>query len=101
MYFEELIPARCCVAPDIPTATYRFGAIIFPDESVKVFNEFASIRDSYRNQTNPQQFNYETLDLFLKHKLITIESVKKLDERGKLKIDKDKIETLIDKYEGE
>jgi uncharacterized membrane protein required for colicin V production len=71
------------------------------DESVKVFNEFASIRDSYRNQTNPQQFNYETLDLFLKHKLITIESVKKLDERGKLKIDKDKIETLIDKYEGE
>mgnify|MGYP003492704122 CR=1 FL=1 len=28
--FDELIPARCCVAPEIPTAMYRLGAIIFP-----------------------------------------------------------------------
>lgn len=71
------------------------------DESVVVFNEFAALKEKYRNQTNPGQFNYETLDLFLKHEVITVESVKKLDERGKLKIDKDKIENLINKYEGE
>jgi len=69
------------------------------NDSIKIYEEFASIKDNYRKQTNAEKFNYETLDLFLKRGLITVDSVKKLDEKGKLKIDKDKLETLIKKYE--
>ncbi len=28
--FEELIPARCCIAPETPIAIYRFEATGFP-----------------------------------------------------------------------
>ena len=27
---ESFIPAKCCIAPDIPTAIYKSGATIFP-----------------------------------------------------------------------
>src|SRR5699024_923508 len=27
---EELTPARCCMAPEIPTATYNFGLMAIP-----------------------------------------------------------------------
>ncbi len=69
------------------------------DDSIKIYEEFAGIRSSYQNNTNSENFNYDTLDLFLKRGLITVDSVKKLDEKGKLKIDKDRLEILIQKYE--
>ena len=30
MNLESFIPAKCCIAPDIPTAIYKSGATIFP-----------------------------------------------------------------------
>ena len=30
MYFEDRIPARCCIAPEIPTAMYKLGLTVFP-----------------------------------------------------------------------
>ena len=28
--FEEFTPAKCCIAPEIPMAMYKFGATVIP-----------------------------------------------------------------------
>ncbi len=55
--------------------------------------EFAELRDKYKNT----DFNYEALDLFLKYDIISLDSVRKLQDKGKLHIDG--IDSLIKKYE--
>ena len=55
--------------------------------------------DKYTNVENSNEFNLETLDLFLKYKVVTVDTVKKLDDSGKINIEG--IETVIDKYEEE
>ena len=56
-------------------------------------SEFAELRDKYKNT----DFNYEALDLFLKYDIISLDSVRKLQDKGKLHIDG--IDSLIKKYE--
>lgn len=56
-------------------------------------SEFAELRDKYKNT----DFNYEALDLFLKYDIISLDSVRRLQDKGKLHIDG--IDSLIKKYE--
>ena len=69
------------------------------DSSLKVLDEFKGLSDKYTNVENSNEFNLETLDLFLKYKVVTVDTVKKLDDSGKINIEG--IETVIDKYEEE
>lgn len=71
------------------------------DDSVKVIDEFTSIKDKYGdNNSNAEQFNKEVLDLFLKYDIVKVESIDKLVEREKLQINN--IEEILAPYrEGE
>lgn len=64
--------------------------------SLDVITEFANIKTKYESDTNATEFNKETLDLFLKYDVITVKSVDKLVDLGKLKIDN--IESVLSKY---
>ena len=71
----------------------------FVDNNKEFVDEFVSLKEKYDNAESANQFNYETLDLFLKYDIIDIKSAKKLRERNKLKIDG--IDNLLKKYEEE
>ena len=59
----------------------------FADETLEVIEEFTSLKEKYEETPNANEFNKETLALFLKYNVITIESVDKLIEKNKLEID--------------
>lgn len=65
-------------------------------ETTEVAKEFTSIKDKYTGTTNNNEFNLETLDLFLKYGIVTPETAQKLIDNGKLKITG--AESIIDKY---
>lgn len=70
------------------------------DDSVKVINEFTSIKDKYKdNNSNAEQFNKEVLDLFLKYDIVKVESIDKLVEKEKLQINN--IEEILAPYREE
>lgn len=69
----------------------------FVKDNTKFVDEFASLKDKYENTESANEFNYETLDLFLKYDIIDINSARKLREKNKLKIDG--IDNLLRKYE--
>jgi len=72
---------------------------IFADKTVTVATEFVQIKDKYE-ESNTNEFNLETLDLFLKYDVVKPETVEKLVEKDKLHIKN--INTVLDKYkEGE
>lgn len=66
-------------------------------ESMKVFDEFADLKEKYDDKTNVNEFNKESLDLFLKYKIVSYDSAKKLIDNGKLKIDG--ANSILEKYE--
>lgn len=68
-------------------------------DSVGVIKEFSELKTKYEETTSPSEFNRETLDLFLKYDIITVESVDYLVEKDKLKIDN--IESILIKYREE
>jgi len=74
-----------------PFVSCKFG------ENIEFLNEFASLKDKYKSTDSATQFNYDTLDLFLKYDIIDVNSAKKLREKNKLRIDG--IDELIKKYE--
>ena len=65
-------------------------------ETVNVAKEFGTIKDKYENIDDNNQFNLETLDLFLKYNIVTPETAQKLIDNGKLKVEG--AESIIDKY---
>lgn len=67
------------------------------DSTVKVLDEFGSLKEKYESSSNALEFNKETLDLFLKYEVVTLESVDKLIEKDKLKIDNVE-EDVLSKY---
>lgn len=71
----------------------------FVKESTGFIGEFIELRDKYQVTESANQFNYETLDLFMKYDIVDVKSVKKLKEKNKISIDG--IDTLIQKYEEE
>lgn len=68
-------------------------------QTVSVFDDFASLKDKYENSDNTNEFNLETIDIFLKYKVVTPKTVNSLIDNGKLDIDG--IENVLNKYEEE
>ena len=66
------------------------------DKSFVVIEEFTDLKEKYESATNATEFNLETLDLFLKYDIITINSVDRLVEKNKLVIDN--IDIVLKKY---
>lgn len=67
------------------------------EDTTKVIDEFTVLKDKYKDSdVNTNEFNRETLDLFLKYNVVTVKSVDKLVEDNKLKITG--IEDIISKY---
>lgn len=71
----------------------------FIEPTMNALTEFSELKNKYENTDNALEFNRETLDLFLKYDVITVESVDKLIEQDKLKIDD--VDTILNKYRGE
>ena len=71
----------------------------FVKPMVDTINEFGELKEKYENTTNASEFNRDTLDLLLKYYIITFESVDKLVEKDKLKVDN--IEEILKKYREE
>ncbi len=67
--------------------------------SLEVLDEFKGLADKYTDTTDTNAYNLETLDVFLKYKIVTVDTVKKLSDSGKIKING--IETVLNKYEEE
>lgn len=66
--------------------------------SLNVVNEFADLKEKYKDTTNKNELNKETLDLFLKYNVVRYDTAKELVDSGKLKIDG--VESVFQKYEG-
>lgn len=58
--------------------------------------EFSDLKEEYKNEGNKEKFNYDTLNILLKYKIVTTESIEKLNEKGKLKIEN--VNTLLNLY---
>ena len=69
------------------------------ESTLKVLDEFKGLSDKYTDTENSNDFNLETLDLFLKYKVVTVDTVKKLENNGK--IDIKGMDRVISKYEEE
>lgn len=69
----------------------------YTKDSQKVFEEFADLKDKYEVEENVNEFNLEALDVFLKYKVITVESVSQLVENEKLNIQN--IDIVLSKYQ--
>ncbi len=67
--------------------------------ALEALDEFKGLADKYTDSTDINAYNLETLDVFLKYKIVTVDTVKKLDESGKIEING--IETVLSKYEEE
>lgn len=66
------------------------------DSSIKVVDEFADLKEKYEVTTNAAEFNRETLDLFLKYNIVTVESVEELIKKDKLSISN--VDEILNKY---
>ena len=92
---KEVVNSRYAniILEKTPIISSSFG------EKMGFLNEFVSLKEKYKNTESATQFNYDTLDLFLKYDIINVNSAKKLREKNKLKIDG--IDNLLKKYEEE
>lgn len=66
------------------------------DKSIKVIDEFISLKDKYEKASKPDTFNQEALEIFLKHKVISTNSVEVLLEKDKIKIKN--VDEILEKY---
>lgn len=70
------------------------------DDTTKVIDEFTLLKDKYTDKNiNTNEFNKETLDLFLKYDVVTVESIDKLIKDEKIKIED--VEEVLVKYRKE
>ena len=68
-------------------------------DNMKMFDEFAELKEKYESDTDANQFNLETLDLFLKYHVIDPASVETLIEHDKLKLNG--VDIILKKYKEE
>lgn len=71
----------------------------YTQNTVDIINEFADLKEKYKTAETPMEFNKQTLNLFLKYKIITVESVETLISKDKIRIDA--IEELLSCYRDE
>lgn len=65
-------------------------------KTMNVFKEFKELKDKYEVMNQASEFNLETLDLFLKYKVITVESTEHLINQKKL--DMPNVDSVLNKY---
>ncbi len=68
----------------------------FTKDFKEALDEFGSLKEKYEIENNTEEFNYSTLDVLLKYKIVSVQSVEKLNQKGKLKIEN--IDVLINQY---
>lgn len=68
----------------------------YTKDGLKVFEELEVLKDKYKDGTNANEFNLESLDLLLKYKVVTPKSVHKLLDSKKLQIKN--VDTVLNKY---
>lgn len=86
------------LAPKILNNTPILSGVI--KDTNNVIKEFASIKDRYTDKNvDTNEFNKETLDLFLKYNVVSVDSIDKLIKDNKLKIDG--IDEVLVKYRKE
>ena len=73
------------------------GLSLVAEDALKVFDEFAELSHKYKDSYDNNEFNLETLDLFLKYKVTTVETVRELIKSGKISING--IDNVLNKYE--
>lgn len=90
---KDVVESRCAnvILEKTPFVSGFFG------ERMGFLNEFVSLKEKYKKTESANEFNYDTLDLFLKYDIIGIDSARKLREKNKLKING--IDELLKKYE--
>ncbi|MEG2457717.1 MAG: CvpA family protein [Bacilli bacterium] len=74
------------------------GLNVLVEKTKKAMDEITILKDKYNVMGNNNEFNYETLDTLMKYEVITVDSVKVLKDKNKIKING--IDTLIEKYGG-
>lgn len=79
---------------DILNKTPLFSSFIA--STMDVIEEFSDIKDKYKTMDNAEEFNKETLDLFLKYNVVSIDSIETLVNKDKLKINN--IDEILNKY---
>lgn len=62
----------------------------------EVVNDFLTIKDKYEVTPDSDAFNKETLDIFLKYKVVSIDAVDNLISKNKIKISN--IDEVLNKY---
>ena len=65
------------------------------DDALVLIEDFEKLKKD-KDEKDANEFNLESLDLFLKYDIISIDSVDKLIEKGKIKIDN--VDQVLDKY---
>lgn len=68
----------------------------YTKSTVLVGEELWGLTEKYRTIDDANAFNLEALDVFLKYKIVTVESIDKLIEKNKLEIDG--VETVLSRY---
>ena len=72
---------------------------VFAHDTTKVMEEFMELKDKYEASTSSDEFNLDTLDLFLKYKIITVESTDRLISKGKIKVEnEERLIEILNKY---
>jgi membrane protein required for colicin V production len=68
----------------------------FTKDMKQALDEFSILKEKYEVEENTEEFNYSTMEILLKYKIISVDSASKLEEKGKLKIEN--IDILLNQY---
>lgn len=71
----------------------------FAKDSYESITEIYDLKDNYENITNKKEYNYKAMEILLKKKIVTPDTVKILVDQNK--IDINNVNSLIEKYEEE
>ncbi len=71
----------------------------YTDNAYSVLKEFNDLKNQYKVEEDPNKFNLDALDVFLKYGVVDVETVDNLVIKGKLEINQ--IETVLVKYREE
>ena len=66
------------------------------DKTINIIDEFNVLVKEYKEIDDANEFNLDTIDLFLKYNIVTVESIETLVEKDKLQIDR--LESVLSKY---
>ncbi len=61
-------------------------------------SEIIELKDKFNDQEDKEEFNLECMDVLLKHKVVKYDYLEKLIYSGKLKVNKDRALSILNKY---